>query len=84
MDSNRRLFLKQLGVGAAGLGLLGSLPASVAAASRTGARAPRSTPEAQGVASEGVLAFLDALGQSKHEFHSFMLLRHGHVVAEGW
>jgi len=45
---------------------------------------PRSTPEAEGVVSAGILAFLNALGQSKHEFHSFMLVRHGRVVAEGW
>ncbi|HYG35960.1 MAG TPA: serine hydrolase, partial [Clostridia bacterium] len=30
------------------------------------------------------LAFLDTLATSKHEFHSFILVRHGHVVAEGW
>ena len=36
------------------------------------------------MASAGVLAFLNAIGQSKHEFHSFMMVRHGRVVAEGW
>ena len=45
---------------------------------------PRSTPEAQGISSEGILAFLDAADKSKHEFHSVMILRHGKVVAEGW
>ena len=45
---------------------------------------PRSTPEAQGVSSAGILAFLDAVQHSKHELHSFMLVRHGRVVAEGW
>ena len=45
---------------------------------------PRSTPEAEGVSSEGILDFLEAAAKSNHEFHSFMVLRHGKVVAEGW
>jgi len=45
---------------------------------------PRSTPEAEGVSSQGILDFLDAAAKSNHEFHSFMVLRHGKVVAEGW
>lgn len=45
---------------------------------------PRSTPEQQQVSSAAINAFLDAASQSKNEFHSFMLLRHGHVIAEGW
>lgn len=45
---------------------------------------PRSTPEAEGVSSEGILQFINAVESSKHELHSMMLLRHGKVVAEGW
>lgn len=45
---------------------------------------PRSTPEAEGVSSAGILNFLEAAGKSKHEFHSIMILRHGKVLAEGW
>ena len=45
---------------------------------------PRSTPEAQGVSSEGIRAFLNAAAESSTEFHSFMFLRHGKVIAEGW
>ncbi len=45
---------------------------------------PRSTPEAEGVSSEGILQFLEAADTSMHEFHSFMMLRHGKVIAEGW
>jgi CubicO group peptidase (beta-lactamase class C family) len=45
---------------------------------------PRSTPEAQGVSSKGISDFLDAVKNSKHEFHSFMFVRHGKVIAEGW
>src|SRR5436305_408768 len=44
----------------------------------------RSSPEAEGVSSEGITGFLDAASKSKHEFHSFMFLRHGKVIAEGW
>lgn len=45
---------------------------------------PRSTPEAEGVSSEGIGMFLDAWSKSRHEPHSFMMLRHGKVIAEGW
>jgi CubicO group peptidase (beta-lactamase class C family)/predicted glycoside hydrolase/deacetylase ChbG (UPF0249 family) len=44
----------------------------------------RSTPEAEGVSSEGIAAFVEAASKSKHEFHSYMVIRHGKVVAEGW
>jgi CubicO group peptidase (beta-lactamase class C family) len=45
---------------------------------------PRSAPEAQGVASSAILAFVEAAEQQLEHLHSFMLLRHGHVLAEGW
>ena len=45
---------------------------------------PRSIPEAQGVASTAILNFVEAVDKDVHELHSFMLLRHGNVVAEGW
>lgn len=45
---------------------------------------PHSTPEAEGVSATAISAFLDSVAVSKHEFHSFMLLRHGKVIAEGW
>jgi CubicO group peptidase (beta-lactamase class C family) len=44
----------------------------------------KSTPEAQGVSSQGVIDFLDAAAKSRHEFHSFVFLRHGKLIAEGW
>ncbi len=49
-----------------------------------GAELPRSSPEAQGVSAWGVLAFVEAADKEIDSLHSFMLLRHGHVVAEGW
>jgi CubicO group peptidase (beta-lactamase class C family) len=45
---------------------------------------PRSVPEKEGVASDDIVRFLDAAAKSRTEFHSFMLLRHGKVIAEGW
>jgi CubicO group peptidase (beta-lactamase class C family) len=52
----------------------------------TGAAAdlPRSSPEAQGVSAPAVLAFVEAADKGVESLHSFMLVRHGHVVAEGW
>jgi CubicO group peptidase (beta-lactamase class C family) len=48
-----------------------------------GADLPRSSPEAQGGSSAAVLAFVEAADKID-SMNSFMLLRHGHVVAEGW
>ncbi len=44
----------------------------------------RSSPEAEGIRSSAILAFLLAAEQKIDALHSFMLLRHGKVVAEGW
>ncbi len=45
---------------------------------------PRSEASAQNVDPNGVLAFLQAVDESHLTLHSFMLVRHGKVVAEGW
>ena len=46
---------------------------------------PRSTPSAHAVDARGITAFLDALEAAPNiEPHSLMLLRNGHVLAEGW
>ena len=45
---------------------------------------PRSLPEAQSVSSSAVLAFVREAEKSIDSLHSFMLLRHGAVLAEGW
>ncbi len=47
-------------------------------------RLQRSIPEAEGISSKAILKFIDAVNHSKHELHSFILLRHGKVVAETW
>lgn len=59
-------------------------------ATGTGVRAaepvalPRSVPEAQGVDSQKIVAFLDAANRKIDTLHSVMIVRHGKVVAEGW
>lgn len=45
---------------------------------------PRSAPEAQGVSSAAILAFLAEVEAAGLELHGFMLMRSRHVVAEGW
>jgi CubicO group peptidase (beta-lactamase class C family) len=44
----------------------------------------RSSPEQQGIRSSGIIRFLEAIEAGEQEIHSFMLLRNGYVVAEGW
>jgi CubicO group peptidase (beta-lactamase class C family) len=58
--------------------------ASPAAEPATGVALPRSTPEQQGISSSAILGFLEAADTNVDAMHSFMLVRHGHVVAEGW
>jgi len=50
----------------------------------TETRLRRSVPESQGVHSETISKLLDYFAQKELELHSIMLLRHGHVIAEGW
>ena len=45
---------------------------------------PRSIPETEGVSSAGIIDFLNAVDTGRQEIHSFMFLRHGKVIAEGW
>lgn len=45
---------------------------------------PVSTPEAEGVSSAGILNFLNAVDQGSNEIHSFVILRHGKLISEGW
>jgi CubicO group peptidase (beta-lactamase class C family) len=53
-------------------------------ASAADAGLPRSTPEEQGISSAAVRAFIEAADQQIDTLHSFMLVRHGHVIAEAW
>jgi CubicO group peptidase (beta-lactamase class C family) len=45
---------------------------------------PRSAPETQGVSSAAILGFVQEAEQKLEALHSFMVVRHGKVVAEGW
>jgi CubicO group peptidase (beta-lactamase class C family) len=81
MISTRRTFLTRLTLG---VGSLIVLPTAYRAWADGNHGLPVSTPEAEGVSSAGILAFLDAIAQSKHEFHGFVFARHGKVIAEGW
>ncbi len=44
----------------------------------------RTTPEQQGIASAAIIGFVEAVEEQIHDLHSFILVRHGNVVAEGW
>ncbi|MBC7629064.1 serine hydrolase [Ferruginibacter sp.] len=83
--SDRRIFMKQVTSSAIGIGLLQTLPVFVRAnLLQTASALPRSTSELQGISSAGISKFLTAIKASGQEFHSLMILRHGHVVAEAW
>src|SRR5688572_4658203 len=84
MLSNRRSFLKQIGFSSAGLSLMSALPKEYISKVISKGVLPRSTPEEQGVSSVVLNAFLDEVEKSKIQFHSIMVVRHGHVIAEGW
>ena len=45
---------------------------------------PRSSPEQQGIASADILAFVEAADKEIDQMNSLIVVRHGHVVAEGW
>ena len=45
---------------------------------------PRSTPEAQGISSAGILDFIETADRLVNSIHSFILVRHGQVVTEAW
>jgi CubicO group peptidase (beta-lactamase class C family) len=45
---------------------------------------PRSAPEAQGISSRALTAFLDAAERDVQYMHGLVVVRHGHVVAEGY
>lgn len=44
----------------------------------------RVLPEQVGVSSQGILNFLESVNDKKINLHSFMLLRHGKIAAEGY
>lgn len=84
MNMNRRLFIQRIGLGTAVFGAADLLPANAWAALDRSKPLRRSEPEAQGVASGGILDFVNAVESAKLNLHSYMVVRHGNVVAGGW
>jgi len=93
---NRRSFLKTSSFGA--LGML-SVPAILTGCASSGSKNDRiseaapqpdvkgllfATPESQGVPSDAIMDMLDFLEAKRVCMHSFILMRHGAVVAEGY
>ncbi len=68
------LFLLLLSLSVLNLSLAGQGPGNLA----------RSIPELEGVSSAGIVDFLNAIDTGRQEIHSFMFIRHGKVIAEGW
>jgi CubicO group peptidase (beta-lactamase class C family) len=78
MITTRRSFLQQASLASFGLWIPKSF------AEGTAVQLARDTPESKGVSSGAILDFLDAIERAKIELHSFMMLRRGTVIAEGW
>ncbi|MBV9926172.1 MAG: serine hydrolase [Acidobacteria bacterium] len=64
--------------------LVSSYAPALAHTANGGGGLPRSSPERQGISSAAVLAFVEAADREVDQMHGFVLVRHGHVVAEGW
>ena len=86
MSTSRRGFIITTGLSAISLQLSAFSPLKklTAFSSQLITDLPRMSPESQGVLSAGIRNFLKAAQDSGLEWHSFMLVRHGNVVAEGW
>ena len=61
-----------------------ALPFAARLSAQGGAALPRSTPEREGISSTAILAFVNAADSAIDAMNSVMIVRHGHVVAEGW
>jgi len=57
--------------------------AGIMRAPAAGQPLPRSTPEAQGISSQAIRDYV-ASADKINTMHSFMIVRHGQVIAEGW
>jgi CubicO group peptidase (beta-lactamase class C family) len=78
MNNNRRTLI-------AATMIIISLLSGIRLSAQVSDKLPRSTPENEGVSSKEIIDFLNAVDTaSRVELHSFMFLRHGKVIAEGW
>jgi CubicO group peptidase (beta-lactamase class C family) len=87
----RRKFLKELSYGGIGVGLLAHDVLAHPVLAYSGFEpgiALKSTrqfsPESQGVSSQGLINFFDAVDKSGLEFHSIMINRNGKTILEAW
>ncbi len=81
---SRRSVLKGVGAGLV-MGVVGEMIAGKSDATAVwSGRLPRTRPKGVGIPPSAVMGFLDAVEQKLGGLHSVMLLRHGHVAAEGW
>ena len=85
MHNSRRKFIKTTGTGFIGLSFLPSLKGTDNLFNfYPSLSLPRTNPESQGVSSTAIRAFIKAANESGLQWHSFMLFRHGNVIAEAW
>lgn len=85
MSTSRRSFIKSTSITTAGLAILPGFTQL----EKTGIFSPpfllpAASPESMGVSSAAISRFIEAANASGLGWHSFMLLRHGHRIAEGW
>jgi CubicO group peptidase (beta-lactamase class C family) len=80
MNIDRRSFLRQTALGALQFGILTELLGKEALSQSAGL--PRSAPHNLGVDPQAIIRFVQAVNE--HNLHSLMILKKGHVVAEGW
>jgi CubicO group peptidase (beta-lactamase class C family) len=85
MNASRRSFIKTTGAGTLGLSFL---PVFTQVNNILGidlsTSLPHASPESQGISSKAIRNFIKAANDSGIGWHSFMLVRHGNVIAEGW
>ncbi len=79
--NSRRQFIRQIGLATVGLTLTPKWTNNVQ--DKT-SKLPRSTPEAQGVSTEAINKYFDAVEASGQEFHATIILKNGFVIAEAW
>ena len=57
---------------------------SLGTAAQTNSYFKISTPEAEGISSAAILSFIEKAEKEIDAIHSFMIIRHGKLVAQGW
>ena len=83
MLTQRRTFVKNTAIGAAGITLAPLFNQSLFASAPADAF-PRSLPEQEGISSADILKFIDFAEKKDLGLHSLMIIRNGKLVADGW